>query len=157
MDSEKQGRRHETAFDDGLLHQVVDSNSKPHITNYIKEFASIMRNYRTNLPDDQRSATKFGESVLSKYFGQKIPRSRIVRAESGHIGTHWGVIAAYIYEMGIFPEFISLCIKGYKPTQHHAILVHGEIKRKVEEANRIAKSKLAERAAMENKYGYAKW
>ena len=143
----------EEAIDIGMFEQTLESESIPHVRNYINEFARLLRRFRSNLPKEQRAAEVFGAKVLAKYVGEKVSRSTITRLESGSVKTSWGVVAAYIDSMGLWPEFLKVMITGHQPSRHHMLLVYGELKRKIAERKASATDNLNARAEQERLYG----
>lgn len=133
----------------GLLHETPNNASLPHIANYIAEFGRVLKRHRLNHKTGKLSADDFGKHVLKKYFGTEIVRSRVIRAENGETGVHWGVIAAYIHDMGIWPSFLKLCLQDHTPSRHHTLLVHKEIERQKQLAKQESLRKLIGRAKSE--------
>jgi hypothetical protein len=140
----------------GLFNETPASHTEDHPANYISYISQRMRRFRLTMNAENRSEKRFGQNVLSKYFGKPIARASIQRAEDARIGTHWGVIAAYLYEMGVFPDIVRILEKGYPPTLHTAMLSRKKLDNAINKASEVAEKNLTVRAKHERKDGVIK-
>jgi hypothetical protein len=137
----------------GLFLQTPASPGEDHPANYISYISQRMRRYRQSCNADNRSEEGFGKNILSKYIGKIVSRSTVQRAEDGKIGTSWGIIAAYFYEMGVFPDIVRILEKGYTPTLRTAMLSKKKHKVEIDKAKNQAAEILNNRQKKEKEYG----
>ena len=101
---------------------------EPHPANYLAYFGSILSRYRRALPaKDERSATVFGQR-LSRYIGKEVGRNRIARAERCDPTVSWGLIAAYLSDMGAWPDIIHALEGSDRENLRYLVLVERELK-----------------------------
>ncbi|AEE25494.1 hypothetical protein [Paraglaciecola chathamensis] len=141
---------------EGLFDQPPSSPGEHHPANYLSYISERMRRFRQTLDISQRSEEGFGQNVLSKYFGKPVSRSTVQRAEDGRTGTHWGVIAAYFFEMGVFPEIVKVLERGYAPTLRTALLSRKKCDTEISQAALDAQNALEERKKTEFESGVIK-
>lgn len=141
---------------DGLFNQEPKSPGEHHPANYLSYISERLRRYRQTLDISQRSEAGFGHNVLSKYFGKPVSRSTVQRAEDSRTGTHWGVIAAYFFEMGIFPDLVKALERGYAPTLRTALLSKKKCEAELHKAASEAEHELGQRQVIERRYGVIK-
>ncbi|AMJ76749.1 hypothetical protein [Alteromonas stellipolaris] len=137
---------------DGLYNDRPEHPSVSHPVNYLKYIGDRVKRHRLSLSINDRSETSFG-SKLKKYFGKPISRSSIQRAEEGRHSTQWGVIAAYFFEMGVFPEIVKVLERGRTSTLHTALLSKKTVQLELEKAKEIGDQRLQERANTEKQAG----
>jgi len=143
MEKESENTEGKGIFDE------IPPHDQRHPVNYVQYLGNIMCRYRREQSSDNRSATKFGQNVLSDYFGNPVDRNRIARAERGDVTVSFGVFAAYFSEMDVWPEIIKAIDTSHASSLHYLLLVEREISPQIKQAVETANQKLAERADQE--------
>ena len=101
---------------------------EPHPVNYLSYLGSILSRYRRSLPTkEERSASAFGKR-LSRYLGKEVSRNRIARAERSDRTVAWELIAAYLSDMGAWPDIINALEGSDREHLRYLILVERELK-----------------------------
>lgn len=130
-------------FDEEPLHY------ERHPNNYLTLLGDIFSQYRRSLPRDIRGAANFGEKKLAKYFGRSVKRDRIIKVEKGDPTVAFGVVAAYLNEMGALPDIIKAIDTGNTGNFRYLTLLEQEITPQIEDAINMADINLRKRTQME--------
>jgi hypothetical protein len=134
--------------DTPIFNQVPDVSER-HPVNYMMYLGDCMRNYRDSLGRPESGAEYFATHTLGKYVDKPISRNRIARAEKGVHTVEWSVVAAYISEMGLWPEIINAASHGKIPTLRYMHLVRSELNPDIRAAMDAAHQKLKDKRQQE--------
>jgi hypothetical protein len=112
-----------------------------HPVNYVQYFCEILARYRRSLPGREKSQSHFG-NVLGRYFGSPVDRGRIGRVEQGDVTVSFGVIAAYLTEMGAWPKVINALESGDSTNLRYLLLIEDSLKEEIFMATNSSQEKL---------------
>ena len=121
--------------------QELPQIHEKHPVNFVSYFGEILARYRRNLPKNQKNQTAFGKT-LGCYFGGPVDRNRIGRAEQGDITVSFGVYAAYLSEMKMWPAILRVIEEGDGTNLRYLLLVESELGPEIDEANLESLNKL---------------
>lgn len=139
----------------GLLHEHPSPDER-HIVNYMQCIGDFCRRYRNLQGNELRSRDNFAKHILEPYLGTAPARTTLERCEQGSATTNWGIVAAYIYEMGAFPELINVLSQGQAPTLRIMQLIQKEHKRVLSDSMDEANQSLNAQAEKERLLGVLK-
>lgn len=129
---------------DNALPSYFSELPPPHIkhpANFVDYFGGILSRYRRNLPREQKNQSAFGRT-LGCYFGGAVDRNRIGRAEQGDITVSFGVYAAYINEMGSWPDILRILEDGDGTNLRYLMIIENELDLEICEAAKKCLDKL---------------
>lgn len=120
-----------------------------HPKNYLSLLGDVFSKYRRSLPRELRGAANFGEKILGRYYGHTVHRERIRKAEKGDPTVAFGVVAAYLNEMGALPDIIKAIDTGNTGSFRYLSLLEQEIAPQIEDAINLADINLRKKTEME--------
>lgn len=114
--------------------QELPQPHEKHPANFVDYLGGILARYRRNLPRGEKNQTAFGRT-LGCYFGGAVDRNRIGRAEQGDISVSFGVYAAYLNEMGAWPDILKILENGDGTNLRYLMLVESDLESDIKQAN----------------------
>lgn len=121
--------------------QEIPAPHESHPRNYIEYLGGILSRFRRHLPKEEKNQTAFGE-ILGRYFGAPVDRNRIGRAEKGDPTVGFGVIAAYLHEMGAWPKILDVLEQPDGSNLHYMMLIYNNLEDDISKAQRKGMEKL---------------
>jgi len=104
----------------------IPKHYEKHPANYLRYFADILKHHRRKLQPGEQGARAFANK-LSEYTGTKVNRSRLIRLEKGDPTVSWGVVAAYLFELGLYKQVLKSIVHGNRRDIRYLTLLNDEL------------------------------
>ena len=105
--------------------------TEKHVKNYLQLLGRSIQSFRKNQPlPSYRDLAGFAHYKISPYFGKNISRKTLSRVEKGDHVISFGLVAAVIQEMDLWPEVINIIDEQKNIDAQYVALVIQELKQK---------------------------